>query len=72
LSERKPRRPVGLLVAAMVCLCIGGAAAAGLILRGDDVGRSLFAAAWGALGIVWLGRYATAGRRRPSDGTGAP
>ncbi len=50
-------RPAGLLVAALVCFAVAAVAFAGLILRSDYAGRAIFGAAWGALGVVWLGKY---------------
>jgi hypothetical protein len=67
VAARKSRKPVGLLLSAMVCLAIGAAAMGGLFLRDDHVGRALFAAAWGTLGVVWLGKYAMSGRRERAD-----
>jgi len=51
------RRSTGLLVAALVCLGIAAISFGGVILRSDSAGRVIFGAAWGALGIVWLGKY---------------
>ncbi|MBN2565173.1 MAG: hypothetical protein JXB46_05635 [Candidatus Eisenbacteria bacterium] len=62
MAMRKSRKPVGLLLLALVCLAVGAAAIGGLFLRDDAPGRALFGAAWGALGIVWLGKYAGSGR----------
>ena len=50
-------RPAGLLVAAMLCFAIAAVALGGLILRSDYAGRAIFGAAWGTLGVVWLGKY---------------
>ena len=44
-------------MAALVCLAIAAVSFGGLILRSDQVGRVVFGAAWGALGVVWLGKY---------------
>lgn len=55
-------RPTGLLVAALLCFAIAAVAFGGLILRNDYAGRAIFGAAWGALGIVWLGKYFIGGR----------
>ncbi len=56
------RRPAGLLVAALLCFAIAAVAFGGLILRSDYAGRAIFGAAWGALGVVWLGKYFIGGR----------
>lgn len=50
-------RPAGLLVAALLCFAIAAVAFGGLVLRSDHAGRAIFGAAWGALGVVWLGKY---------------
>lgn len=50
-------RPAGLLVAALLCFAIAIVAFGGLVLRTDYAGRAIFGAAWGALGVVWLGKY---------------
>lgn len=50
-------RPAGLLVAALVCFAVAAVAFGGLILQSDQAGRAIFGAAWGALGVVWLGKY---------------
>ena len=55
-------RPAGLLVAALLCFAIAVVAFGGLILRSDHAGRAIFGAAWGALGVVWLGKYFIGGR----------
>lgn len=55
-------RPAGLLVAALLCFAIAAVAFGGLILRNDYAGRAIFGAAWGALGVVWLGKYLIGGR----------
>ena len=57
------RRPAGLLVAALLCFAVAAVAFAGVVLRTDYAGRAIFGAAWGALGIVWLGKYFIGGRR---------
>ena len=60
------KRPTGLLVAALVCLAIAMVSFGGLILRSDVAGRAIFGAAWGALGVIWLGKYLI-GIHEPSD-----
>ncbi len=55
-------RPAGLLVAALLCFAIAAVAFGGLVLRSDYAGRAIFGAAWGALGVVWLGKYFIGGR----------
>jgi hypothetical protein len=62
LSRTNSKRPAGLLVAALVCLCVAAVSFSGLILRSDHAGRAIFGAAWGALGVVWLGKYLMHGR----------
>ena len=55
-------RHAGLLVAALLCFAIAAVAFGGLVLRTDYAGRAIFGAAWGALGVVWLGKYLIGGR----------
>ena len=55
-------RPAGLLVAALLCFAVAAVAFGGLVLRSDHAGRAIFGAAWGALGVVWLGKYFIGGR----------
>ena len=62
MSRGTRNRPAGLLVAALLCFAIAAVALGGLILRHDYAGRAIFGAAWGALGIVWLGKYFIGGR----------
>ena len=57
---------MGLLVAALLCLGIAAVAFSGVILRSDSVGRAIFGAAWGALGLVWFVKYLT-GRESISE-----
>ena len=57
MRKRDKSRPAGLLVAALVCFAVAAVAFGGLILRSDYAGRAMFGAAWGALGVVWLGKY---------------
>ena len=57
MSRDRKERPAGLLVAALICLGVAAVSFGGLILRSDSVGRVVFGAAWGALGVVWLGKY---------------
>ncbi len=64
-SETK-KRSTGLLLAALVCLAIAAVSFSGLILRSDVAGRAIFGAAWGALGVIWLGKYLI-GTPEPSD-----
>jgi hypothetical protein len=49
-------------VAALLCFAIAAVAFGGLVLRSDYAGRAIFGAAWGALGVVWLGKYFIGGR----------
>lgn len=55
-------RHAGLLVAALLCFAVAAVSFGGLILRADYAGRAIFGAAWGALGVVWLGKYFIGGR----------
>ena len=55
-------RSKGLLVAALLCLGIAAVSFSGLILRTDYAGRAIFGSAWGALGVVWFGKYVMGGR----------
>jgi hypothetical protein len=65
-------RPAGLLVAALLCFAVAAVSFGGLILRTDYAGRAIFGAAWGALGVVWLGKYFVGGRgSRDSRGADA-
>ena len=50
-------------MAALLCLAVAAVAFGGVILRTDYAGRAIFGAAWGALGVVWLGKYFMGGRR---------
>jgi hypothetical protein len=63
LRKGDKRRPAGLLVAALLCFAVAAVAFAGVVLRTDYAGRAIFGAAWGALGVVWLGKYFIGGRR---------
>jgi len=62
LKKGNRSRPAGLLVAALLCFAIAAVAFGGLVLRSDYAGRAIFGAAWGALGVVWLGKYFIGGR----------
>jgi len=57
LKKGDRSRPAGLLVAALLCFAVAIVAFGGLVLRTDYAGRAIFGAAWGALGVVWLGKY---------------
>ena len=57
MSRGAKGRSAGLLLAALVCLAIAAVSFSGLILHSDQAGRAIFGAAWGALGVVWLGKY---------------
>jgi hypothetical protein len=63
LKRGNESRSTGLLVAALLCLGVAAVTFGGLILRTDYAGRAIFGAAWGALGVVWLGKYFIGGRR---------
>ena len=63
MKERDKSRSTGLLVAALLCFGVAAVSLSGLILRTDYAGRIIFGAAWGALGIVWFGKYLFGGRR---------
>ncbi len=58
-------------MAALLCLGVAAVSFSGLILRTDYVGRAIFGAAWGTLGVVWFGKYLMgrrgARRSKPSD-----
>ena len=62
MKNGKESRSKGLLVAALLCFGIAAISFSGLILRADYAGRAIFGAAWGALGVVWLGKYFIGGR----------
>jgi len=62
LKKGNRSRPAGLLVAALLCFAIAAVAFGGFVLRSDYAGRAIFGAAWGALGVVWLGKYFIGGR----------
>jgi len=62
LRKGNRSRHAGLLVAALLCFAIAAVAFGGLVLRTDYAGRAIFGAAWGALGVVWLGKYFIGGR----------
>ena len=49
-------------MAALLCFAIAAVAFGGLVMRSDYAGRAIFGAAWGALGVVWLGKYFIGGR----------
>jgi hypothetical protein len=62
LRRGERSRPAGLLVGALLCFAVAAVSFGGLILRTDYAGRAIFGAAWGALGVVWLGKYFIGGR----------
>ena len=60
----RPQSKYLLIAAAIICFAVAAIAFAGLFLREDPVGRAIFGTAWTALGLVWLGRLAVAGKRK--------
>ena len=62
MRKSNEKRSTGLLVAALLCLGIAAISFSGLILKTDYAGRAIFGSAWGALGVVWLGKYLIGGR----------
>ncbi|MFC1484643.1 hypothetical protein ACFL5M_02295 [Candidatus Neomarinimicrobiota bacterium] len=45
------------LLLTVICFAIAVASAAGLVLKTDTVGRTIFTAVWALLGFVWLGQF---------------
>ena len=56
MVQRRVRRIVWILLA-FVSVGISVLSGFGVILGHDTVGRILFAVAWGAVAVAWLGRY---------------
>jgi hypothetical protein len=45
------------LLLTVICLAVAVVSAAGLVLKTDTVGRTIFTAVWALLGFVWLGQF---------------
>ena len=56
MAQRRARRIVWILLA-IVSVGISVLSGFGVILGHDTVGRILFAVAWAAVAVAWLGRY---------------